>query len=254
MKEYYLNCSVQTTENHDLTPLFVGSEQCESGHTFGPYMRSCFLIHFCIAGKGKLVDKFGTHSVSAGELFVIRPGEITTYMADASDPWEYCWVGFLGARASIFKTDRSIYPIPATYGSRLYDAIKTCEDSAECYLAFLYELIYKLFCKHKAVVSQDNRIAGARQYIDYHYMRRLRVGDLAREFGFERSYLYRLFRKQYGIGVKEYITKVRMEHARELLNAGHRVGQVAFMVGYEDLFHFSKSYKSYFGETPSKRM
>ena len=76
--------------------------------------------------------------------------------------------------------------------------------------------------------------------------------ELARSFGFDRSYLYRLFKKQFGIGVKEYITKVRMEHAHTLLEAGLSVGQVTHMVGFEDLFHFSKSFKAFFGEAPSK--
>ena len=253
MKESFLYHPIDGFCTGEIEPLFVGYEKCEKGHSFGPYVRPCFLIHFCLSGKGCLQDKYGEHIISQGEMFVIRPGEVTVYTADEADPWEYCWIGFSGEKADVFFTERSVYPIPPSFAARLLERIRQGEDRAEGYLPFLFELIYALFCKQKNTVSSDARIANARQYIDHNYMYPIRVDEIARELGFERSYLYRLFKKQFGIGVKDYITQVRMEHARALLATGYTVGQVARMVGFEDLFHFSRSFKSYFGVSPSKR-
>lgn len=83
-------------------------------------------------------------------------------------------------------------------------------------------------------------------------MDNLRVSSIAHSFGFERSYLYRIFKRRYGVGIKEYITDVRMEFAKKFLTEGYTVGECAHMVGYEDEFNFSKSFKQHYGISPSK--
>jgi AraC-like DNA-binding protein len=76
------------------------------------------------------------------------------------------------------------------------------------------------------------------------------VKNLSLQFGYEQSYLYRLFKKKTKMGIKEYIIKTRMEQAKALLSLGYTVSKTAFAVGYSDTFNFSKSYKKYFGIAP----
>ena len=82
-------------------------------------------------------------------------------------------------------------------------------------------------------------------------MKPLQTSELAALFGFERSHLYRLFKQKLGVGVKEYVTAVRMEKAQEFLRNGHAVGETAHMVGYADEFNFSHSFKKRFGLSPA---
>lgn len=77
------------------------------------------------------------------------------------------------------------------------------------------------------------------------------IAGLADEFGFERSYLYRIFKQRYGISPKEYLTRIRLEKAKWLLARGHSVAECAYMVGYSDAFSLSKAYKKYYGIAPS---
>ena len=78
------------------------------------------------------------------------------------------------------------------------------------------------------------------------------VSSIAESFGFNRTYLYRAFKSRYGIGIKEYITEVRMQKAAEFLKDGFSVKESAHMAGYADEFNFSKTYKARYGITPSK--
>ena len=80
---------------------------------------------------------------------------------------------------------------------------------------------------------------------------KISVENISRTFGFERSYLYRLFKKRYGIGVKEYIIKLRMDKAVELLCQGNSVSSVSELVGYSDEFAFSKAFKGQLGVCPT---
>ena len=76
--------------------------------------------------------------------------------------------------------------------------------------------------------------------------------SVGRSFGYERTYLYRIFKKRYGIGIKEYIINVRMENARQFLIDGRSVGETAALTGYKDEFNFSRAYKKHFGIPPSQ--
>ena len=232
----------------DIVPLFVGEESCASLYKFGPHIREYYLIHFCLSGKGTITDKHGVHRVSAGELFIIRPGEVTTYIADKDEPWHYAWIAFRGEAASVFLTESTVYTTPVGIEKRFSDSVRAGILSAEAYASVIYELIYLLFSGG----ASTDKLHKIKRYIEYSYMENIGVAEVARHFGFERSYLYRMFKERYGIGIKEYIIKVRMDKACELLHSGYSVADTAALVGYSDQFNFSKGFKKHFGTSPTE--
>ena len=247
MKNMILNIKEPVS---DIIPIFAGYEACAPSHSFGPAVRDYHLIHLCLTGHGRLFDKFGEHEVYAGECFIIRPGEITTYTADAIDPWNYAWIAFRGALAERFSTERSVYEIPAELSFKLSSLVKDGITSPDIYSSIIYELSYHISSNTES--PAPDRLAMVRRYIRYNYMEELTVDGLARSFGFERSYLFRLFKSKYAIGVKDYITEVRMKNAKRFLSEGHSVNATAAMVGYGDEFNFSKAFKRYFGISASE--
>lgn len=240
---------IQDNENLiDVIPLFVGGEQCEPKHKFGPYVRDYFLIHFVYKGYGTLYDKYGAHKIEKGKLFIIREGEATTYIADEKEPWEYVWIAFKGTCVKHFAVERSVFPCPDDLMRRLYDYVQEGYSSASIYSSIIYELVFCLFSQNR---NSDINASKMKQYINYNYMKNeLSVNDIAKTFGFERSYLFRLFKKSYGCGIKEYIVNVRMEWAKRFLAKGYSVSDTAFMVGYNDEFNFSKIFKKLIGMPP----
>ena len=231
-----------------VVPLFIGEDRCEPRHSFGPYIREYYIIHVCLSGKGVLHDKFGTHKISAGELFIIRPGETTLYTADEADPWHYVWLAFDGINSEKFNTDRSVYTCPIEITRRLPELIRKDERAPYAYVAMIYELIYNLFSKKE----ESDKLSEIKSFIDYNYMQDINVEKLTKLFSFERSYLYRIFKKRYGVGVKEYILEVRCERAKQFLRDGHTVSETAYLVGYRDEFNFSRTFKTHTGRSPSE--
>ncbi len=247
MKEYII---ADEDSFDDISPIFAGDEECAPGHQFGPAVRDYYLIHFCLDGRGTLRDKYGTHEIERGELFIIRPGEVTVYRADESEPWHYTWIAFSGKRAAKFNTGHSVYPYSEEIGKRLRLIIDKDDMAPERYIAILYDLMCELIFDDGEGEDED-KLHKVRKYIKYNYMHPLRVDMLARTFGFERSYLFRIFKARYGMSVKEYIIKTRMENAKKLLGSGYTVSEAAGLVGYEDEFNFSKAFKKYHGSSPS---
>ena len=88
----------------DFSPCDAGKEDCMPSHRFGPHVRNYYLIHFVISGKGRYTTSRGEYTLGRGEAFLIKPGEVTVYEADAETPWTYVWVGFRGRLASEFES------------------------------------------------------------------------------------------------------------------------------------------------------
>ena len=128
----------------DINPLICGEEQCVSGHSYGPAARSYWLLHYVVSGKGVFTSPRGTFSVSKGEIFIIRPYEITFYQADTSEPWKYIWIGFTSDKALPTKLD-AVISCPEAAG--IFSEMKRCEKMSRGRSAFLSARLWDLFAQ-----------------------------------------------------------------------------------------------------------
>lgn len=75
--------------------------------------------------------------------------------------------------------------------------------------------------------------------------------EIADHFYITHRTLNRLFTKTFGTTVSKFILKRRMEKAYRLLNENEvQVGETAIAVGYKNIYHFSRSFKKYYGHSP----
>jgi len=228
-------------------PVMVGRDICFPAQFYGPAQKSICNIHFCLSGKGTLMNRDGLHAVKGGDLFIIRPGETYTTTADSVDPWRYAWIDFKGKRAEFFENVPSVLKIPVDMGIRLCELAEAGENSADIFIAFLYELVYHLSAG--SAVRYD-RVAEVRRFIKYKNKENLNAMEIAEKFHFTRGNLHELFKARYGVSVKEYIVEVRMQRARRLLMSGKNVSETAYTVGYSNEFNFSRAFKQYYGVAP----
>ena len=77
-----------------VVPVLCGYEICAPGHSFGPVQRSFYLLHYVMEGRGTFWANDRRYELKKGQLFEIRPGEMTRYRADEAHPWYYVWIGF----------------------------------------------------------------------------------------------------------------------------------------------------------------
>lgn len=94
----------------------------------------------------------------------------------------------------------------------------------------------------------------ARQYIEEHYAdSTLSVDDLCNHLNISATYFSTMFKKEFGMSFISYLTKVRLEHAIELLNNTEDKSYViAEKVGYTEANYFSYVFKKQYGISPSK--
>ena len=79
------------------------------------------------------------------------------------------------------------------------------------------------------------------------------VTRLCSEMFFSQSYLSKLFKKENGITIQEYIAQLRINSACNFLKqTTMTVKQVAEYVGYTNVIAFSRMFKKLIGSTPSE--
>lgn len=237
---------------HDLNPLLCGWEKCESKHSFGPSAREYYLIHYVVSGSGVFHTQWGSYPVKAGEIFLIRPGEITTYTADRNTPWYYIWVGFDGELSA--KLDDLAIPV-FPYQENTFLDLLHCEEKnsmrEEFVASKLFELLANIFDDKNMNIKYEKL---AYDYIVSNFMRPVHVEEIANHLGINRQYLSRLFKAEYQMTMQEFLVQSRLRYAAILLQRGTAVSQAAYMCGYEDVFNFSKMFKKKFGISPSECM
>ena len=108
--------------------VFCGIEKCISLHSFGPAVRNCYLLHFCLDGKGKYYVREREYHIGKGEGFLIYPNEVTFYQADEEEPWTYIWVAFSGARAEEYLKLCGIDFENLVFKSDKGDELKKCVE------------------------------------------------------------------------------------------------------------------------------
>ncbi|WP_172556224.1 response regulator [Clostridium putrefaciens] len=123
----------------------------------------------------------------------------------------------------------------------------------------LYEFVYSYLIKvlnilrERDAAAEETGIEKAVEFIDHHYKEDISLKDVANYAYLSESYLSRKMKKVLGIGFSEYITRLRMEKAIELLREPNtKVAKVALEVGYPDYRYFSQSFKKYTGYSPSE--
>jgi AraC-like DNA-binding protein len=88
-------------------------------------------------------------------------------------------------------------------------------------------------------------------YIEDRYADQLTLGEMARRFGLNPSYLSRAFRKETGFTIVEYVNKVRIRRSCLLLkHSDAGILDIALAVGYNSLSHFNQYFRRVMGMSP----
>ena len=101
-------------------------------------------------------------------------------------------------------------------------------------------------------VSKNKSIQNLLAYIKEHYAQNLGLSDLADYIKMNPAYLSALFKEQVGMSYVKYLTKIRIDKAKELLREGEKVQNVSEQVGYNDYRYFSQVFRKQVGVSPNE--
>ncbi len=90
-------------------------------------------------------------------------------------------------------------------------------------------------------------------FIERNYAKPFKLDTLAKELGYSRNYICSVFKKETGITIVNYLNYIKVRRAAELFSyTGGDVGATSARLGFLNISHFSRLFKSYVGVSPSK--
>jgi AraC-like DNA-binding protein len=95
------------------------------------------------------------------------------------------------------------------------------------------------------------RAVQAKLFIDSHYAEKIELNNIADEACFSKFHFIRLFKSIYGKTPRHYLSGVRINHAKRLLQRNMPVSEVCFSVGFTSTTTFSGLFKKSVGMSPS---
>ncbi len=258
---------IDETSHTDLNLYRCGIEDCKSGHSWGPAIRDHYIIHYILGGKGSFTVGETTYQLGKDDGFLICPGLVVYYEADATDPWSYGWVGFNGFKAPVYLKQAGLDNQNPVFRYEKDHFLKEClismintkqlaRGKEIRLIGLLYEFLSQLVeMTDNNPLEKDNRkeeyVRKALEYIRMNYSRKIAISEIAHQIGLDRSYLYSLFQVYVNTSPQDYLIRFRMEKACELLQTTSlSVGSIACSVGYEDPLLFSKVFKKAKGLSP----
>ncbi len=131
---------------------------------------------------------------------------------------------------------------------------KACNYKMRARAVFML-ILDKLICRVTSgllTLNEDPRLFNIKQYILQNFMHKIEISELAKLAGLNAVYLGAYFKQTNGCTIKQYINRIRINNAENLLSAGgYSVSEAAMRSGFDDLFYFSKVYRNYKGYAPS---
>lgn len=202
--------------------------------------------------------------LEAGNFIIFPPNCRYKYSHKNGAPIEYMWLHFTGS--DVEKTLRK-------YELKIYPLINKIEPDDAIIMRF--QNIFNAFIKHdkfrenelstlleRLMISLARRVSGEKKqtnllnksiaYINSNYIDDIRIPELAKMESLSVSRYNTLFRKVTGLSPIEYIKKMRLASACELLSATDLpIKTISSMVGYTDSHFFSRIFKKSLGVSPA---
>jgi len=236
-----------------------------------PNAETDFLLWFIAAGEGTLQTSQARYALHAGDCFLLRLRDVITGEHNPLKPLVVSWVRFAcrdrhgkslsPGRAPAIREHRRIPDI--TFFDQIMQRIfkhyvegPTCAADARHWLkTALMEIAYH---------DRRSQLSGLNleQYmlvdalcsrIRENPERIANMQTLAAQANCSVDHLIRLFRRHKGVTPWEFVIRCRLEKAANLLRfSAHSISQIADMLGYADIYSFSRQFKSHMGEPPTR--
>ena len=216
-----------------------------------------------------------------GDAFVVAPGNLH-FMGSQTGTVDYFTflfpLKYIAFRTDDMLDDKLIEPLNSGHlmiSPEIKDTVKEqCEQLARVYAAeideseskitgqirkkiillqFIHELWKKGFIVENDTTGRNTVEKEMVSYIQQNYTGKILLREFGEQFHLSEKYISRYFKEHFHITLSQYVTYLRLEHAKQMLQETDiSVTEVAMQSGYQNISYFIRSFKKTYGVSPLK--
>lgn len=254
--------------NADITikdTVYVYHKIREVGFTYTFDHRGSFGIAYVIGGKAQFDFGYKKEIAKAGDVVFLRQGDKYTIEVIGDESWENIVISFKVSKSTSVEDLPFETVFSPNHPKRFEELfLKAKNIWYKCSVgykiqvkAITTQIVFELVNQYsKQAFSEDaafKSIKAAADYIENNYKEKITVETLAALSGYSPSHFTRLFSKTYGVSPIEYLTDIRITHAKNMLKTNlYSISEIAAHCGFSNVYYFSRMFKEKTGVTPKK--
>lgn len=243
-----------------------------------------FEINFIKSGSGSVRLNSEIFSAAPGDIFIFTPESLHAISASPKIAYDTIVFGREMLCASLRERSYTHFLAPLITGGRkftnpinsqnpYYEEMRTCAEnifsciscaestSPESEILLKSELLRLIWLAHSSgcitentekLPSGDMRIKSAIAIMQTRFAENMTVADLAKAVNMSPSHFMAKFREAAGIGAVEYLNRLRVRTASDLICAGMPVSEAAYSCGFRNISNFNRQFRKITGCTPGE--
>ena len=257
----------------------VSYHNCGIMKTDGPWRHlprvfDLWVLALCTAGTMYMTIEGVAYTIRPGDVFLLPPKSLHFGPSDSDGPISYYWVHFEAPELNAVseKEPVNVKQLPAgrsylMYHMSLLDVNTVSMLFHQLYVnnytqlytpnlqesllrVLLYEISNQTLYRHAH--KFDQRFIQLLDYIRSRFAQGISIDELSQRFGYNKSYLCRLFKSRVGKTINGYLAELRVCYACQLLSETNEpVRTVAIRVGFESEKYFMRVFKQHMSMTPT---
>lgn len=235
-------------------------------------------LSIILKGNAHYTIKNKAYTIPQGSVVILNPGIYHSTSVPKQDCFQDLHIGlsnlFVSNHCSKYlnlSNDFLILPItddPEGFFNRCHAFINEFRVQKEDYQLMLKTIILQLFILISRELHLQNTSTSTIKsdipaekrkvvdfmihYINKNYMKDITLDMFAKDMYLSPVYISKIFKEETSLSPINYVIKTRLSKAKELLETCDLpVKTIAQQVGYDDVYHFSKLFKKYYGYPPS---
>jgi AraC-like DNA-binding protein len=246
-------------------PLRLGRNIAKPSYHSGPMILEYYNMHFIMEGKVEFTFDKEHVVLSKGDVFAMVPGSTFRYrLAPSESHLQMIWISIDGpqapelfaaagfSKASPYLLGIMTKELETTFRQLIlpqkYDLKRHNEICSLLYRIF--GLMISTDSSEKNQSGKENWIPKSVAFMDTYYMEHITVRDVADFLSLHRTYFSKMFSEAMGVSPIQYLHRLRMEKAAELLSSHFMISEVSSMLGYSDSYAFTHAFSKYYGRPP----
>lgn len=250
-------------------------------YTFNSHMHKCYEFIHIIHGQLLYTVEGTEYMLSDGDFIMTTPDELHSFSFPNNGEYQreflHIYPGFIKNYPELVRIlnsrkagyfNRFSAEMVKKYGiDKIFQGIEECCTNVEpetdfLVLTYTLQLIAKInqvlrkeSPEHQEIIT-NKKANTIYDYIDHHYTEDIYIDTIAKSLFISPTYLSRVFKKETGMTVKNYLNMRRVTHAKNCIMQGQQPTDIYLECGFKDYSTFYRSFVKFVGMAPDafKRM